>query len=179
MDASLCITQTSFGTSVGQGTTRTTATQVKSGCATITACGARDSATTSTVKSCQFIAPTAVAEVQSKLPERGTESEGTRKRAPAPPNWTCDSQNVDVFILMRDPYDNDAANTVRNYLKDRDSALGQTNGFYESRAEDMGFTALFHVPKLGHTAKNWFNSNLRNEVRPMFSLLLVVTCRAY
>ncbi|RDL41225.1 putative glycoside hydrolase family 18 protein [Venustampulla echinocandica] len=51
-EASLCLTTSSFGTTVSGGATRTTATEVKSTCATITGCNFRDAETTTTVDAC-------------------------------------------------------------------------------------------------------------------------------
>lgn len=153
------MTTTSFGTSVNQGVTRTTATEVKSTCATITGCNFPDADATTTIPGCE-------------LPARRTaapaaEVTGTvEKRAPQEPDWACDSRSRDFIFIPQNPENNAQQAIIRQYLNNRNAALGITNGYEEIRAHALSFTAFYYVRNLGNRAVKWFATEVP-EVCPI------------
>ncbi|KAI9149971.1 Killer toxin subunits alpha/beta [Paramyrothecium foliicola] len=166
-EASLCFTTSSFATTVTAGATRTTATQVKSRCATITGCNFRDAEATKTVDACTLqrrdVEVTSVPEAIAK-PEAHTVLTRARKE----PNWNCEVNGKDYIMIPKRPGENAQQDAVRELLRRRRDALslrGMEGGFEEVRAHGMGFTALWYVYNLGPEGQRFFASNEVPEVR--------------
>ncbi|KAH7117301.1 oviduct-specific glycoprotein [Dactylonectria macrodidyma] len=137
--ASLCLTTSSFGTTVSNGATRTTATQVKSTCATITGCNLRDVEATKTGASCAV-------KTEGALGRRDREW------------WECDDAIADGVILPRAPFIPEEIDKIRDLLKERKDVLGEdAGGFEEFTAVDLKFTAYFFVKNMGTQAHFYFN----------------------
>lgn len=140
-EASLCLTTSSFATTVSNGATRTTATQVKSTCATITGCHLRDVETTKTVDACTL---------------KPTGAVGRRAR-----DWfggDCDAPVADAIVLPKNPDLPADIDAIRNVLEERKNVLGRDAGAYEEfTAPDLQFTAYFWIKGMGrktHAALN-------------------------
>ncbi|KAK7994851.1 hypothetical protein PG990_013624 [Apiospora arundinis] len=132
-EASLCLTTSSFATTVSNGATRTTATQVKSTCATITGCHLRDVETTKTVDACTL---------------KPTGAVGRRAR-----DWfggDCDAPVADAIILPKNPDKPADIDAIRNVLEERKAVLGSDAGAYEEfTAPDLQFTVYFWIKGMG------------------------------
>ncbi|KAI8254607.1 Chitotriosidase-1 [Colletotrichum sp. SAR11_239] len=163
-EASLCITTSSFATSVSAGTTKTTATQVKSRCATITGCNLQDVEATKTANACKL---TRRAMQVPDLPEatHGPEKRLLVKRSE--PSWCNEQDGSDGILLLSMPFSATARAIVEGVLERRDTALKKRemkNGFEMIQAKHMGFTAFIHVTNLGPLAFDYFNSDEIDEV---------------
>lgn len=180
-EASLCYTTSSFGTTVTGGTTRTTATQVTSRCATITGCNFRDAEATVSRDACSLNwgarsvdvalpTPTASAAGDLLLPRQ------TIAARAAKPEWACDHDPVDVIVLLENPEDKAEREAVSKLLKERDAAYVAAKkaapGFVEVSAPGLGqtgVTGLFYVKKLGVTGLAYLNSKEVSAVSLLFS----------
>jgi hypothetical protein len=161
------MTTTSFGTSVSGGVTRTTTTKVTSTCATITGCNFKDADATKTVEGCEFT-PAAAPRLassedkRSKLQERATE-----------PDWSCDSDPMDFFIIPRTKVDSGAPGErekILGFLDSRKKALGEKDGaYYEARIDWLHMTALYYVPNMGRKGRRFLKKKYVEEVRGCFS----------
>ncbi|KAI0404682.1 hypothetical protein F4802DRAFT_217042 [Xylaria palmicola] len=160
-EASLCLTTTSFGTTVTGDETRTTSSQVKSRCETITGCNFRDVEATKTVDTCtlqkrtleltEWLEPTADPRGALPLVRR------TTHQVRAEPDWSnCGESPGPDGILW--PYSRGAGTqqATRAILERRKLALG--HDFIEFRADDLDFTAFYYVYNMGPVALAYFNS---------------------
>lgn len=145
------MTTSSFATAVTNGVTRTTATQVKSTCATVTGCGLRDVEETTTVEACKLtrrdIGVTNLAEATG-VPGVRTLQER------AAPDWSCESPGNDWVIILNDRTGTtQQRDDIEDALDQRDQALddlGKPHGYHEVRSERLGYTAYFFVEHVGH-----------------------------
>ena len=151
-EASICKTTSSFATTVDNGVTKTTATQVKSRCATITGCNVRDIEATTTGKACTLKAR--AVEVTG-LPEVAAASEAPALAKRAEPDWSCEQNGEDGIIWPVSPEGRDQGR-IRQLLQDRKGAIG--HDYYEVRADALDFTPFYYVYNLGPMAKSWFQS---------------------
>jgi chitinase len=148
-EASFCLTTSSFATTVANGATKTTATQVKSTCATVTGCNLRDAEETKSQDACKLtrrdidsatlIEATGVPEIRA-----------LQKRAE--PNWSCERPGVDFIIILKDRTNEDQRSAVKSILEARDEALkdqDKPHGHHEVRSQRLGYTAFFFVDSLG------------------------------
>ncbi|KAK8078992.1 hypothetical protein PG994_002799 [Apiospora phragmitis] len=146
-EASLCMTTSSFATTVSNGATRTTATQVKSTCATITGCHLRDVEATTSADACT-LQPTAGAAV------------GRRAR-----DWfggECDKPIGDAVVLPYRPDRPADIDAIRAVLDERKAVLGDDAGSYEEfTAPDLGFTAYFWIKGMGRRTFDALNDERR------------------
>lgn len=134
---------------MANGVTRTTVTQVKSTCATVTGCNLRDVEETTTAEACKLtrrdIDPTNPAEATG-APEIRTLYER------AEPDWGCESDGNDWVIILNDRSDPQQRNTIKADLEQRDHALaslGKPRGYHEVRSEVLQYTAYFFVEHVG------------------------------
>ncbi|KAH9234490.1 glycoside hydrolase family 18 protein, partial [Colletotrichum gloeosporioides 23] len=164
-EASLCITTSSFATSVSAGTTKTTATQVNSRCATITGCNLQDVEATKTANACKL---TRRAMQVPDLPEATHAPEKRLLVKRSEPSWCNEQDGSDGILLLSMPFSATARAIVEGVLERRDTALKKRemkNGFEMIQAKHMGFTAFIHVTNLGPLAFDYFNSDEIDEVR--------------
>lgn len=148
-EASFCLTTSAFATTVTNGVTRTTATQVKSTCATVTGCNLRDAEETTTAEACKLtrrdIDPTNLAEA--------TGAPGTRALYErAEPDWGCEGPGNDWIIILKDRTSAQQRNDIKGALEQRDQALkdlGKPHGHHEARSTRLGYTAFFFVKSVG------------------------------
>ncbi|KAM0418391.1 hypothetical protein ACHAPD_004750 [Fusarium lateritium] len=168
-EASLCLTTSAFATTVSKGVTRTTATQVKSTCATITGCNFKDVEATKEVESCKLTKRALdignmMPEVTG-LPEHEKRSLTKRRLMP---DWNCESNGDGAFVLLRDPTNSLARRIVIQLLNERKEQLnarGMDADYKEFRADDLGFTGFFILYNAGPLAINYFRSSEVPEVR--------------
>ncbi|KAF5510528.1 Chitotriosidase-1 [Colletotrichum siamense] len=163
-EASLCITTSSFATSVSAGTTKTTATQVNSRCATITGCNIQDVEATKTANACKL---TRRAMQVPDLPEATHAPEKRLLVKRSEPSWCNEQDGSDGILLLSMPFSVTARAIVEGVLERRDTALKKRemkNGFEMIQAKHMGFTAFIHVTNLGPLAFDYFNSDEIDEV---------------
>lgn len=153
-EASLCMTTSSFGTTVSNGATLTTNTEVLSTCATITGCDLRDEEATTTTESC------------------AASTAGVFGRRDESDWWDCDPPLGDAIILPVDPTDAYGNYFINYQLDSRKSALGSDAGAYEVfTVDDLDFTAYFFVKGLGKKGLDFLNDKeSMKEVR--FSIVL-------
>lgn len=173
-EASLCITTSSFATSVSAGTTKTTATQVKSRCATITGCNLQDVEATKTANACKL---TRRAMQLPDLPEATHAPEKRLLVKRSEPSWCNEQDSSDGILLLSMPFSATARAIVEGVLERRDTALKKRdmkNGFEMIQAKHMGFTAFIHVTNLGPLAFDYFNSDEIDEVRRRNHVALTV-----
>ncbi|KAH6991732.1 oviduct-specific glycoprotein [Fusarium venenatum] len=167
-EASLCLTTSAFATTVSKGVTRTTATQVKSTCATITGCNFKDVEATKEVESCKLTKRALdignmMPEVTG-LPEHEKRSLTKRRLMP---DWNCESNGDGAFVLLRDPTNSLARRIVIQLLNERKEQLnarGMDADYKEFRADDLGFTGFFILYNAGPLAINYFRSSEVPEV---------------
>jgi chitinase len=165
-EASLCFTTSSFATTVSKGVTKTTSTQVKSTCATITGCNLKDVEHTKSVEKCaltkRHVEPVAVPQ----------ETGRPAKRAVAPnvvsfPSFFCESDGQDGFVFLNNARDSQARANVIAVLDQRAAIFKVTkkqSGYTEFRANNLGYTAFFVVRNMGPVLLKYFNSNSANYV---------------
>ncbi|KAF5024578.1 hypothetical protein F66182_3341 [Fusarium sp. NRRL 66182] len=162
-EASLCLTTSSFATTVSAGVTKTTATQVKSKCATITGCNFKDAEATKTVQACK-LTRRAVGAFDT-MPEMTGMPEHERRslvKRRLDPNWACEKNGNGAFLILKSPSNSLARSVVLQILQDRKTALQarQMVGDYkEFRADDLGFTGFIVVHNLGPHGMDYFNSD--------------------
>uniref|UniRef100_L2GC33 chitinase n=1 Tax=Colletotrichum fructicola (strain Nara gc5) TaxID=1213859 RepID=L2GC33_COLFN len=163
-EASLCITTSSFATSVSAGTTMTTATQIKSRCATITGCNLQDVEATKTANACKL---TRRAMQLPDLPKATHAPEKRLLMKRSKPSWCNERDGSDGILLLSMPFSATARAIVEGVLERRDTALKKRDmkhGFEMIQAKHMGFTAFIHVTNLGPLAFDYFNSDEIDEV---------------
>ncbi|KAH6957466.1 oviduct-specific glycoprotein, partial [Fusarium avenaceum] len=168
-EASLCLTTSSFATTVSAGVTKTTATQVKSKCATITGCNFKDVEATKTAKACK-LTKRAVGAFDTMPEMTGMPEHEKRElvKRRLMPNWDCESDGEGAFLLLKDPSNSLARGIVIQLLKDRKTALTARQmaaDYKEFRADDLGFTGFIVVYNLGPHGMAYFNSDEVPEVR--------------
>lgn len=148
------MTTSSFGTTVSDGATRTTATEVLSTCATITGCDLSDEEATTTDASC------------------AASTAGAIGRRDELDWWECDPPLGDAIILPLNPEDSGANFRIVITLESRKAALGDDAGAYsEFTVDDWGFTAYFFVKGLGKKGLEYLNDrDYSPEVRSSFVL---------
>ncbi|RGP68664.1 oviduct-specific glyco [Fusarium sporotrichioides] len=168
-EASLCLTTSAFATTVSNGVTRTTATQVKSTCATITGCNFKDLEVTKEVESCKLTKRAVDIGVMmpevTGLPEHEKRSLTKRRLMP---DWNCESNGLTAFLILTSPTSSIARRIVIQLLNDRKEQLnarGMNADYQEFRADDLGFTGFFVLHNAGHLAMAYFNSEEVPEVR--------------
>jgi chitinase len=157
-EASLCFTTTSFATSVSKGVTKTTATQVKSTCATITGCNLPDVEHTKTVKQCKL---TKRAVDAFEMPEATGLPTKRHLVKRSDPDFSCETGGEDGVVLLKDPQNVFWRANVLRILENRETVLsgkGMEGEFKEFRANDLKFTAFFTVRNMGPVAYDYFNS---------------------
>ncbi|KAI9146948.1 oviduct-specific glycoprotein [Paramyrothecium foliicola] len=176
-EASLCLTTSAFGTTVTNGVTRTTATHVKSTCATITGCHLRDVEETKTVEACKLtrraIEAADVAEATAmpkmhKLEERDE------------PDWGCEQPWDDGIIILLDGSSSSQRAAVKAALERRDQALKNWNdnkqpgeeaklyGHREIRSNKLGYTAFFFVNSLGPASAAYLGDFYDDNMAAMY-----------
>jgi chitinase len=162
-EASFCLTTSQFATTVANGVTRTTATQVKSTCATVAGCNLRDVEETTAVEAC-------------KLTGRDIDSNDLAKATGAPeahtlqeravPDWSCEGPGGDYIIILNDRASAQQRNAIKGALEQRDQALknlGKPHGHHEARSTILAYTAFFFVKSVG--LKSWeFLANYQDNV---------------
>ncbi|PNH64228.1 hypothetical protein VD0001_g8902 [Verticillium dahliae] len=167
-EASLCATTTSFGTTVQNGVTRTTTTQVKETCATITGCNLRDVDSTETGKACS-LAKRTINLTGVPLPEMTAAAEpppDVAKRANS--IWDCEETGEDGIIWPQDPKEG-GQTRIRALLQERKDALGATHGWTEVRAGDLDYTAFYYVDNMGPVAQAYFDSDEVKEIKRAYN----------
>ena len=169
-EASFCLTTSSFATTVTKGVTRTTATQVKSTCATVTGCNLRDTEETTTAEACKLtrraIDPTNLAEATG-----APETRALYERAG--PDWGCEEPGNDWIIILKDRTSAQQRNDIKSALEQRDEALenvGKPNGHHEARSTKLGYTAFFFVKSVGSESFKFltnYQSNVSGSLASM------------
>lgn len=148
-EASFCLTTSSFATAVANGVTRTTATQVKSTCATVTGCNLPDVEETETVKACKLTRRNIDSSILAEATEV-PEKRALRKRAE--PNWSCEQPGWDYIIILKAPTSTSERKAVKDALDKRDVFLGEHDkplGYHEVRSDKLGYTAFFFLNSVG------------------------------
>ncbi|EEY17149.1 oviduct-specific glycoprotein [Verticillium alfalfae VaMs.102] len=167
-EASLCATTTSFGTTVQNGVTRTTTTQVKETCATITGCNLRDIDSTETGKACN-LAKRTINLTGVPLPDMTAAAEpppDIAKRANS--IWDCEETGEDGIIWPQDPKEG-GQTRIRALLQERKDALGGTHSWTEVRAGDLDYTAFYYVDNMGPVAQAYFDSDEVKEINRAYN----------
>jgi len=166
VEASLCVTTSSFATTVDQnGVTSTTATQTKSKCETITGYNFKDASDTINTDVCSL--PTIPPNVRRALEAQMTglpEPERLHKRALLAinqPDWkNCPDKGNDGILLPKNPENNADMQVVQQLLENRKNALGDDYGYEMFHSTiNGGFTGFYFVQNMGVTALNFFGSN--------------------
>ncbi|KAG7102489.1 Chitotriosidase-1 like protein [Verticillium longisporum] len=167
-EASLCATTTSFGTTVQNGVTKTTTTQVKETCATITGCNLRDVDSTETGRACS-LAKRTINLTGVPLPEMTAAAEpppDIAKRANS--IWDCEETGEDGIIWPQDPKEG-GQTRIRALLQERKDALGGTHSWTEVRAGDLDYTAFYYVDNMGPVAQAYFDSDEVKEINRAYN----------
>ena len=148
-EASFCLTTSAFATTVANGVTRTTATQVKSTCATVTGCNLPDVEATKTENACQLtrrdVAVTNLAEATGVPEARALEER-------AETDWSCEKPGSDMIIILQDRSSATQRDAIKGALEQRDEALKDADkpyGHHEARSNKLGYTAFFFVNSVG------------------------------
>lgn len=160
-EASFCLTTSAFATTVANGVTKTTATQVKSTCATVTGCNIPDVEETKTVKAC-------------KLTRRDVISTNLAEATGAPrleerdePQWCNETPGGDMIIILQDRSSSTQRDVIKGALEHRDQALqdaGKPNGFHEARSTKLGYTAFFYVNDVGEVSYEFLEGFANDNV---------------
>ena len=152
-EASFCLTTSAFAMTVTNGVTRTTATQVKFTCATVTGCNLRDAEETTTVESCKLTRR----DMDSIDMAEATGASGTRALYElAESDWGCEGPGNDWIIISKDRTSAQQRNDIKGALEQRDQALkdlGKPHGHHEARSTRLEYTAFFFVNSVG--LKSW------------------------
>jgi chitinase len=167
--ASLCYTTSSFATTVSKGTTKTTATQVKSTCATITGCNFKDVEATKSVDACKLARRTAASVVEDAPPKStGIADPRVEKRATNKPEWAESGATTGAFLIPRSPLSLQERQAIEALLAERDTDLickGKPHGYTEVYAKGPKWTAYWRVENVGADVLSWFDSPEFPEVR--------------
>lgn len=150
------------------GVTRTTTTQVKETCATITGCNLRDVDSTETGKACS-LAKRTINLTGVPLPEMTAAAEpppDVAKRANS--IWDCEETGEDGIIWPQDPKEG-GQTRIRALLQERKDALGATHGWTEVRAGDLDYTAFYYVDNMGPVAQAYFDSDEVKEIKRAYN----------
>jgi chitinase len=148
-EAEFCAITSSFATTVDNGATKTTATQIKSTCATVTGCNLRDAEETKSQDACKLTRR----DIESTVPAEATgvpEMRALQKRAD--PDWSCEDPGFDFILILADRMSTSQRSVIKGAIDTRDRALedqGKPNGYYEVRSERLGYTAFFYVKNVG------------------------------
>jgi hypothetical protein len=151
-EASFCLTTSQFATTVANGVTRTTATQVKSTCATVTGCNIPDAEETKTEEACKLTRR----DIDFTNPAKATAapgSHGLQRRAE--PDWGCETTGNDWIVILQDRMNDEQRNSIKSALEQRDDGLrdaGKPYGHHEVRSERLGYTAYFFVEHVGEVS---------------------------
>lgn len=166
VEASLCMTTSSFGITITGGTTKTTATQVKSTCAPIMGCDVEDDDTTTSADACTLRDRTVMGGAQ--MPQ-ATGFSGLSPAVQARASrWDCESLGEDGIIWPASPSES-GQQVIRNVLEERRRALGADYGYHEIRANDLDFTAFYFVEKLGPVAIDYFQEKDEASLSPLLT----------
>lgn len=159
------MTTSSFGITITGGTTKTTATQVKSTCTPIMGCDVEDDDTTTSADACTIRGRTVMGRVQ--MPQ----ATGVAGLPPAiqarASRWDCGDFGEDGIIWPASPSES-GQQVIRNVLEERREALGAEYGYHEIRANDLDFTAFYFVEKLGPVAIDYFQEKAEASL-PLYS----------
>lgn len=148
-EASFCLTTSAFATTVANGVTRTTATQVKSTCATVTGCNLPDVEATKTENACQLTRRDVAI---TKLVEATGVPEARALEERAETDWSCEKPGSDMIIILQDRSSATQRNAIKGALEQRDEALKKADkpyGHHEARSNKLGYTAFFFVNSVG------------------------------
>lgn len=152
--------------------TKTTATQTKSTCATVTGCNLQDVEETKTEKACKL---TRRAVEFANMAEVTGMPKMQALHERAEPDWACEKPGLDGIIILKDRTSTSQRDAIKNALVKRDAALaklGTKNGHYEVRSNQLGYTAFFFVNSLGPVSWEFlrgFNDNVSGN--PTYSCL--------
>lgn len=159
-EASFCLTTSAFATTVTKGVTKTTATQVKSTCATVTGCNLQDVEETKTENACHLTRR----DIESTNLAEATGVPSLHKRAQ--PDWCQETNGNDMVLILYDRTSSDQRDAVIAALDERDTELKKESkpcGYHEVRSNELKFTAFFFVNNVGPES-NLFLSAYANNV---------------
>lgn len=175
-EASLCLTTSSFATTVSAGQTKTTATSVVSRCATITGCNFRDVEATKSVDACTLKRRNAEA---TNLPQAtGTAEEPALLARANDPDWDCaETDGSDYYVFMRQPSDTSHRTQIKDFLTKRETALKKRNmdgKWFEIHSQALDYTGFYYVQNLGPVGKTY----LRKQMGALVSILVPCNIRS-